>query len=322
MQNSETHTVTIDESQDKKRLDQALTYYLKKYSRSFIKILLLNKKVKKTNQIIDDVSYKVTSGEKFTIIVSNYKENTYEPENIPIDIIFEDNDLIVVNKKSGMITHPAPGKSSNTLVNALLYHSKNNLSNINELNRPGIVHRIDKDTSGILVIAKNNLAHRNLAVQFKNHTITRKYYAIVWGTPRNQTIKGYIERNKINRKKMSFNDSRGKYSETSIHLKKNFDICSLIECSLKTGRTHQIRVHMNHIKNPIIGDKIYGKNKANKYSKNNTYYKRFLLLKNFSRQALHAHILGFIHPSTKKYMEFKSKLPEDMSNLLEFLVKY
>ena len=179
-------------------------------------------------------------------------------------------------------------------------HTNNKLSSVNENNRPGIVHRIDKDTSGLLVVAKNNLTHFHLSDQFKNHSIVRKYYALVWGVPHNQIIKGYIERNKKNRKKMSFNkNGRGKYSETQIKLKKNYDICSLVECTLKTGRTHQVRLHMSNINSPLVGDKVYG-NKIKKYDKNIKNSTKALFLKNFPRQALHAYTLGFIHPKSNK----------------------
>ena len=218
--------------------------------------------------------------------------------------------------------HPGAGNYDNTIVNALINYNKN-LSNIGDELRPGIVHRIDKDTSGLIVIAKNNFTYLNLTEQFRNHSIVRKYYAVVWGVPQNQTIKGFIERHKINRKKMALNkNGRGKYSETLINLKKNYDICSLIECTLKTGKTHQIRLHMSNINFPLVGDKLYGKNKINRYCKDIKNFNKFLLLKNFQRQALHAYVLGFIHPTTKKYVEFKYEMPEDMLKLLEFVVKY
>lgn len=323
MQKYETQTVIIDKSQTNKRLDLVLTQLIGKYSRSHIKILLLNENVKISDKIITDPSYKVKEGEKFTILFPKIIPSSYNPQKISLNIIFEDNDLIVVNKPAGMVTHPAPGNKDNTLVNALLYHTKNNLSSINDNNRPGIVHRLDKDTSGLLVIAKNNLTHFNLAKQFEKHTITRKYYAIVWGLPQNQTIHGFIERHRINRKKMAFNQNeKGKYSETIIKLKKSYNICSLIDCNLKTGRTHQIRLHMTSINCPLIGDKLYGKNRVNKYGKDKKNFNKFLFLKNFNRQALHAYKIGFTHPSTKKYLEFKSKLPQDMLKLLEFIVKY
>lgn len=323
MQKYETQKIKINKSQANKRIDQALTHLIRKYSRSHIKILLLNENVKISNKIITNASYKVKEGEIFTVSIPKIIYSTYEPQNIPLNIIYEDNDLIVVNKPCGMVTHPAPGNNDDTLVNALLYHTNKNLSSINDNNRPGIVHRLDKDTSGLLVVAKNNMAHFDLAKQFEKHSIIRKYYAIVWGIPVNQTIKGFIERHKINRKKMGFNQNgKGKYSETSIKIKKSFDICSLIECTLKTGRTHQVRLHMSNINSPLIGDKLYGKNKVNKYGKDKQNFNKFLLLKNFNRHALHAFKIGFIHPLTKKYLEFNSKLPEDMLKLLEFIVKY
>ena len=323
MQEFNTQTVIIDKSQKNKRLDKALTHLLSKYSRSHIKILLLNENVKISKKIITNASYRVKEGEKFTIAIPKTVPSKYEPQNIPLNIIHEDDDLIVLNKQAGMVVHPAPGNQDNTLVNALLHYTNNNLSSLQSNNRPGIVHRLDKDTSGLIVVAKNNFSHINLAQQFKEHTIKREYHAIVWGIPQNQTINGYIERNKINRKKMSFNHTnKGKYSETLIKLKKSYQICSLVKCTLNTGRTHQVRVHMSSLDSPLIGDKLYGKNKTNKYGKDKKNFNKFLLLKNFYRQALHASTIGFNHPSTKKYLEFKSELPGDMFKLLEFVVKY
>ena len=219
MERFTTKKVIIDKTQTNKRLDQALTNIIGKYSRSQIKILLQNNNVKISNKIITNISYKVKEGEIFFIKIPKVIPSTYEPQEIPIDIVFEDEDLLVINKSAGMVTHPAPGNKSNTLVNALLYHTRNNLSSINDLKRPGIVHRLDKDTSGLLVVAKNNLSHLNLAKQFNDHSIKRKYYAFVWGVPQNQIIKGYIQRHKVNRKKMVLsNNNIGKYSETSIKI--------------------------------------------------------------------------------------------------------
>jgi len=174
-----------------------------------------------------------------------------------------------------------------------------------------------------MVIAKNNFTHEELAKQFKVHTITRKYHALVWGVPKNQTIEGYIERNKINRKKMSFNKKgTGKFSRTDLKLKQSFGNSSIVECKLYTGRTHQVRLHLTSINAPLLGDKLYGKNKVNQFGKDKENFNKFLILKNFSRQALHASHLGFFHPTLKKNVEFNSKIPDDISNLIKFLVKY
>ena len=314
--------IKINKEQNSKRLDQALAK-LSNFTRSQIKILLNNNDIKKDGEITKNGSYRVKEDEVYDLNLHIPKQEKFIAEDIPLNIMFEDEDIIIINKVAGMVTHPAPGNNSGTLVNALLNHTNNNLSNFDKTNRPGIVHRLDKETSGIMVVAKNNKSHLNLANQFKEHSISRKYNAIVWGTPQNQTIEGYIERHRINRKKMSLNDiEKGKYSKTSIKLKKIYGIASLIECILATGRTHQIRLHMASINCPIVGDKIYGKNKMNKFGKNQDAFNKFLILKNFNRQALHAFHLGFIHPKSKKYIEFNSNLPQDMQDLLNFVVKY
>ena len=314
--------IKINKEQNSKRLDQALAK-LSNFTRSQIKILLNNNNIKKDGEIAKNASYRVKEDEVYDLNLHIPKQEKFIAEDIPLNIMFEDEDIIIINKVAGMVTHPAPGNNSGTLVNALLNHTNNNLSNIGRTNRPGIVHRLDKETSGIMVVAKNNKSHLNLANQFKDHSISRKYNAIVWGTPQNQTIEGYIERHRINRKKMSLNNiEKGKYSKTNIKLKKIYGIASLIECILATGRTHQIRLHMASINCPIVGDKIYGKNKMNKFGKNQDAFNKFLILKNFNRQALHAFHLGFIHPKSNKYIEFNSNLPQDMQNLLNFVVKY
>ncbi len=315
------HKIVINKEQSLLRLDQALAK-LTSYSRSQIKILLSNDNILKNEEIIKDASYKVKSGEKYIINIKIPELEKFDAEQIPLDIIYEDNEIIVVNKKAGMVVHPSPGHYHGTLVNALINHTKN-LSDLNDTNRPGIVHRIDKETSGLIVIAKDNITHDNLANQFKEHTISRKYKAIVWGQPVNQTIEGYIERHRINRKKMSLNkNEKGKYSKTFIKLLKTFEIASLIECKLKTGRTHQIRLHLTSLNSPVVGDKVYGKSKISKFGKNKETFNKFLILKNFSRQALHAYHLGFKHPKSNKYIEFDSNLPNDMKKLLELIVKY
>ena len=316
------HKITINKEQNLLRLDQALAK-LSNFSRSQIKILLINGNIKTIDEEIREASYKVKEGEKYILNVSIPKEEKFMAEDIPLDIVFEDSDIIIVNKYAGMVTHPAPGNSCGTLVNALLNHTNNKLSNINENNRPGIVHRLDKETSGLMVVAKNNESHINLSNQFKDHSISRKYKAFVWGIPKKQIIEGYIERHRVNRKKMSLNNNeKGKYSKTHIKPIKSYEIMSIIECKLETGRTHQVRLHMTSINSPLIGDKVYGKSKINQFGKDKNTFNKFLILKNFSRQALHAYHLGFNHPRTKNYIEFNNDLPKDMKNLLDLIVNY
>ena len=323
MNETYTHKININKELSSVRLDKVLTKKLERYSRMQIKMLIKNGNVKLNSHLILDPSYLVRENDKFEVKIIQTNETKYKGEDIELNIIYEDKDLLVINKQAGIVTHPAPGNETGTLVQALLNHAENNLSDINGNKRPGIVHRLDKNTSGVMVIAKNNHTHINLADQFKIHTITRKYQAITWGVPVNQTIEGYIERHKFNRKKMSFNkEEKGKFSKTKIKLIKSFQNASLIECTLDTGRTHQIRVHLTTINTPIVGDEIYGKNRISKYGLDKKNFNKFLILKNFRRQALHATHLGFFHPTLEKNMEFKAKLPEDMENLLDLLLKH
>ena len=260
------HKVNINKELSSIRLDKILTKKLEKYSRMQIKMLIKNGNVMLNNQPILDPSYSVRENDKFEISIIQSNKIKYLGEDITLDIIYEDDELLIINKQSGIVSHPAPGNEKGTLVQALIHHAKNKLSNINGNNRPGIVHRLDKNTSGVMVIAKNNFTHINLADQFKLHSITRRYQAIVWGVPSNQTVQGYIQRHSINRKKMSLNNKgEGKYSKTDIKLIQSFQNASLIECTLHTGRTHQIRLHLTSINSPIIGDGIYGKSKIGKY---------------------------------------------------------
>ena len=293
------------------------------YSRTQIKTLILNGNVSLDEKEIKDPSYITKENENYFINIILKQETKHSAENIDLNIIFEDEDLIVINKPPNLVMHPAPGNESGTLVNALMHYTNNQLSNLDDNSRPGIVHRLDKDTSGILVVAKNNNVHINLAEQFKEHTISRRYKAIVWGTPDNQSIEGYIERNRKNRKKMSLNNKGfGKYSKTDIKLEKTFGIASIVDCHLHTGRTHQIRLHLTSKNSPIIGDKIYGKSKINQFGKDKNTFNKFMILKNFERQALHAYHLGFDHPTSKKRMNFDIEIPEDFKNLIELLLKY
>ena len=294
---------------------------LEGYSRTQIKTLILNGNVCLDEKEIKDPSYITKENENYFINIILKQETKHSAENIDLNIIFEDKDLIVINKPPNLVMHPAPGNESGTLVNALMHYTNNQLSNLDDNSRPGIVHRLDKDTSGILVVAKNNNVHINLAEQFKEHTISRRYKAIVWGTPDNQSIEGYIERNRKNRKKMSLNNKGfGKYSKTDIKLEKTFGIASLVDCHLHTGRTHQIRLHLTSKNSPIIGDKIYGKSKINQFGKDKNTFNKFMILKNFERQALHAYHLGFDHPSSKKRMNFDIEIPEDFKHLIELLL--
>ena len=315
--------LSINKELSSQRLDKALSSKLESYSRTQVKNLILNGNVFKDDIEIIDPSYITKENDDFSINIFLKKEINHKPEEIDLNIVYEDDDLLVINKPPNLVMHPAPGNENGTLVNALLHYTKNNLSNLSDNSRPGIIHRLDKDTSGVLVVAKKNDIHVKLSDQFKDHSISRKYKAIVWGTPDNQKIKGYIERNKKNRKKMSLNNKGfGKYSETDIKLEKSFGIASMLDCELHTGRTHQIRLHLTSKNSPIVGDKIYGRSKINHYGKDKTTINRFMILKNFERQALHAYHLGFDHPTTKKRMNFNVDLPEDFKNLLELLVKY
>ena len=247
------------------------------------------------------------------------------PANIKLNIVHEDKDILVVNKPAGMVVHPGAGNYDNTLVNALVHKYKKKLSNINGSTRPGIVHRIDKQTSGLLVIAKNNRAHGELGQQFSDHTIKRKYHALCWGVlrPMNGKIETLIGRNRNNRQLMSVTEISGKKAVTNYKTLKIFEIkniprISFIECELETGRTHQIRVHMAYKGCSLLGDQQYGK-KNLKFKKINVDFEN--KLKILSRQALHAKSLGFIHPTSKQYINFNSKVPQDFKKILDLLNK-
>ncbi len=315
--------LTINKQLSSQRLDKVLVSKLDGYSRTQIKTLILNGNVSLDENEIKDPSYITKENENYSINIILKQETKHSAENIELNIIFEDEDLIVINKPPNLVMHPAPGNESGTLVNALMHYTNNQLSNLDDSARPGIVHRLDKDTSGILVVAKNNNVHINLAKQFKEHTISRRYKAIVWGSPDNQSIEGYIERNRKNRKKMSLNNKGfGKFSKTDVKLEKTFGIASIVDCHLHTGRTHQIRVHLTSKNSPIIGDKVYGKSKINQFGKDKNTFNKFMILKNFNRQALHAYHLGFDHPTSKKRVNFDIEIPEDFKNLIELLLKY
>ena len=314
---------SVDLKNSGKRLDIFLSDNINRFTRSYIKKLIENKRVKLNDKISLSPSAKVKYKDKIvTNIVTIYERNII-PKKINLEVVYEDRSILVINKPKGMVVHPGAGNYENTLVNALLFKYKKNLSDLNGALRPGIVHRIDKNTSGLLVVAKNNLAHANLGVQFSNHTIKRKYICLAWGVvrPLNGKINTLISRDKKNRQLMTVSEINGKKAITNYKTLKVFNIkdmpkISLIECELETGRTHQIRVHLKYKGASLLGDKQYGK-KNIKFKKIN---KEFLIkLNKLSGQALHAKTLSFNHPETKKWMSFNSDLPEGFKKILSLL---
>lgn len=322
MENHSSKTLKISAPQhaNGKRIDLFLSQMDLSLSRSFIHKLILDHHVLVNGKPIKP-SFKIKGGEEIHIEVPPLEKPSLEPENIPLDIIYEDSDLLVVNKKAGMVIHPAAGNYSHTLVNALLFHCKD-LSGINGILRPGIVHRLDKNTSGLLVVAKNDFAHLSLAEQIKNRALLREYIAIAWGHMPAQegTIEAPIGRASKDRKKMTVTRVKGRESLTEYKVLERFNLCDLLSIRLKTGRTHQIRVHLSYLNHPVLGDPEYGGRQ--KWLKGIYDQERPLaqkLLSIIERQALHAKKLGFVHPRTKEYQEFDSPLPEDIESVLALL---
>ena len=307
------------------RLDVTLVKFLPSLSRSNLKKIIELKQVKVNNLTIVSPSKKLKENDCIEINLITKSDLKILPANIKLNIVHEDKDILVVNKPAGMVVHPGAGNYDNTLVNALVHKYKKKLSNINGSTRPGIVHRIDKQTSGLLVVAKNNRAHRELGQQFSDHTIKRKYHALCWGVlrPMNGKIETLIGRNRNNRQLMSVTEISGKKAVTNYKTLKIFEIkniprISFIECELETGRTHQIRVHMAYKGCSLLGDQQYGR-KNLKFKKINVDFEN--KLKILSRQALHAKSLGFIHPTSKQYINFNSKVPQDFKKILDLLNK-
>ena len=314
---------SVDDNDSGKRLDIFLAENINEFTRSFLKKLIQEKQVKLNNTILSSPSTKIKYKDQIVINIIEKNIQHIIPKKIGLDIIHEDKDILVINKPKGMVVHPGANNYENTLVNALLYKYKKNLSNLNGTLRPGIVHRIDKETSGLLVVAKNNLAHANLGDQFSKHTIKRKYLCLAWGVirPLSGKVSTLITRDRKNRQLMTVSDINGKKAITNYKTLKVFNIkdipkISLLECELETGRTHQIRVHLKYKGTSLLGDKQYGK-KNIKFKKINNDF--FIKLNKLSGQALHAKTLGFAHPKTKKYMSFNSDLPDSFKKLLNLL---
>ena len=315
----------VDAQNNGKRLDVFLRENIKNYTRSFLKKLIGDKKVKLNNSKLISPSTKIKYKDQIIVDIVQKSEQYIIPKKIELNIVFEDKDILVLDKPKGMVVHPGAGNNEDTLVNALLFKYKKNLSDINGAFRPGIVHRIDKETSGLLVVAKNNLAHSNLGIQFSKHLIKRKYLCLSWGVvrPLNGKINTLIARDKKNRQLMTVSDINGKRAITNYKTIKVFNIndipkISLIECELETGRTHQIRVHLKYKGTSLLGDKQYGKKNV-KFKKINNEF--FVKLNKLSGQALHAKTLEFSHPETKKWMSFDSDLPNEFKKLLNLLEK-
>ena len=295
----------VDTDANNMRIDRFISERMADTSRSYIQKLIKDELVTVDSKVVKS-NYKVKEGEWVKIVLPEPVSLDIEAENIPLDILYEDSDVLLVNKPKDMVVHPSAGHVTGTLVNALLYHCKDSLSSINGVMRPGIVHRIDKDTTGILIICKNDKAHNCIAEQLKVHSITRRYHALVWNnvTDDTGTVDAPIGRHPVDRKKMAINHKNGKHAVTHYKVLERFGQYTYIQCELETGRTHQIRVHMASIGHPLVGDPVYGPAKQP--------FKT-------DGQMLHAKVFGFIHPSTNEYMEFETDLPEYFQLILEKL---
>lgn len=308
------------------RLDRFLALAFGDISRSRLQQLIEGGAVTHTRKTIRDSNFRVKPGEAYTVSVPPPAPAILQGQDIPLNIIYEDKDLVVIDKPAGLVVHPAAGNPDGTLVNALIAHCGASLSGVGGEARPGIVHRLDKDTSGLLVAAKNQRAMGSLAKQFANHTIERAYHAVVWGAPRagEGVVEGLIGRNPFDRKRMAVLRGGGKAARTRYRLIEKFGdpekpIASLIECRLETGRTHQIRVHLTHIGHPLIGDPSYGKSRQAPRAKTTAQEVAFGAAASFPRQALHAFVLGFQHPTLHKTMRFESPWPADLAGLISAL---
>ena len=313
----------VEDNDNDLRVDVFINKREKLISRTRIKNLILKKKLQLNGQIINSPAKKVCSGDKLSLNIPEPQKASLKPYDYKLDIIYEDDDLLVINKPSGIIMHPGAGNYDKTIVNALMHYDKNSLSTIGDELRPGIVHRIDKNTSGLIVVAKNNETHENLSHQFSKHSITRVYQLLIWGKlrPSSGKVDTFITRSSKNRQLMEVSGSKGKraitnYKTIEVFENEKVPTLSLVECKLETGRTHQIRVHMNHLGNSIVGDNKYKK----KYKKiKNIDLKLEKLISKLDRQFLHAKTLGFVHPKTNEEMIFSSILPPELNILLKML---
>ena len=322
---NKTINLFVNEEESNQRVDAFINNKEKSLSRTRIKNLILKKNLKLNNQILISPSKKVSTGDQLSLEIPEPKLASLKPYKFKLDIIYEDKDIIIINKPAGIVIHPGAGNYDNTIVNALMNYCGGNLSNIGDELRPGIVHRIDKDTSGLIVIAKNNFAHENLSIQFNKHSIKRVYQLLIWGKlrPRTGTIKTLIKRSTKNRQLMEVGSTKGKIAITNYKTLEVFEnnktpTLSLVECKLETGRTHQIRVHMSYKGNNILGDKKY-KKKFKKFKNIDSKLENLLL--KLDRQFLHAKTLGFTHPVNGKKIEFSSFLPQELENILKMLRK-
>ena len=293
----------VEAEQEGERLDKFLSIIYPEFSRAFFQKLIKSKQVS-VNETPQKASYCVKIDDIVTVEIPDAVETTIEPENIPLDILYEDDDVLIVNKPKGMVVHPSAGHYSGTLVNAIMYHCKDTLSGINGEIRPGIVHRIDMDTSGSLIVCKNDEAHVNIAQQIKEHSVNRIYVGIVCGNVKEDsgTVEGAIGRHPIERKKMAINEKNGKPAITHYKVLERFKNYTYMQFKLETGRTHQIRVHMASIGHPLLGDTLYSSGRSP--------------FKHLQGQCLHAKTIGFIHPKTGEYMEYSAPLPEYFEKLL------
>lgn len=301
----DSYIFVIEQPDINKRIDVYLTQEFDEYTRSFIQKLIDEQNILVNGKSIKS-NYRIKLNDIINVEIPDPQEINIVAENIPLDILYEDSEVIVINKPQNMVVHPAPGHYSGTLVNALMYHCKDELSGINGIMRPGIVHRIDKDTSGVLMVAKTNNSHQKLALQLKEHSITRKYNAIVLNNIKDDfgIIDAPIGRHPVERKKMAVTNKNSRNAVTHYRVIERFGKYTFIEAQLETGRTHQIRVHMSYMGHPLLGDMVYG-------SKNQPF--------KLEGQVLHARVLGFIHPISEVYIEFEAELPKYFRKLLEEL---